>query len=202
MLYVRDKFSPNHRLEGTSYFFDFTGVDMPTMRPFIYVNRGLDHYGPFGKNPAPPGKRVHIGYINPSDEEWINPAWIYQVHTNRSWSASRWDIIPDDGLWTLFGPNETFYTYVESSDLDFRNTPLEHRYILSTLYNYNAEIHILAENEKLLWEGEGKTFIPFKRPYPQGYQGVWITVNACPGDMHVIISVNDSFSPSHLLEMD
>ena len=54
---------------------------------------------------------------------------------------------------------------VKTVNLNFRNTPLEHR--------YNMSIHISNPERCSLTQGERATLIPSKSPNPQGYQGIW-----------------------------
>ena len=78
---------------------------------------------------------------------------------------------------------ETLHTSVRSDSLDFRGTPLEHRYnpctqrrILKRLDMDKVGCYIhrlgrLAYRDRILWEG-GMTFVPFKRSTPVNHGSV------------------------------
>ena len=113
---------------------------------------------------------------------------------------------PPDELWWIPGKRGAFMTCVMVDNLNFSNTPLEHRYNLYT-HNTDPELKILARNEGLLWEGARKTFVPFKTPYPQGYQGVWMSLSLT-GRGQIpscrttgILSAHDEFTLGHVLEL-
>ena len=180
------------------------------MQPHVYIEHGTITYGPFGDSqPNNIDEILRIGYIDECHGDWRTPAIAYQTMTGvgGKWCPSRWETIPDDALWRARGLVDSFCMYVRVANLDFRNTPLEQMYNLSLqgmVLNGSermSELETLARNERLLWEGVHKTYIPFKKPHPQGYQGIWVNLREWPESICEIIYVHDRFSPTHLLEI-
>ena len=101
-------------------------------------------------------------------------------HDWSTWCASNWETVPHDDLWKMCGPNDRFLSLLQFYNLDFRGTPFEHRYneyVSRRKYWNSLRINIyltkLAEQERNVWGRHCEVFIPFKRPNPQGYQGMW-----------------------------
>ena len=153
------------------------------MKTIFYTSYDDKRHGPS----PPSGTLVFIGYIADSYKCWEDSEFIYHpLRGVGEWCVSEWETIPPDTLWGAREKELVFFTYVLSSNLDFRNTPLEHLY---------------GRDTSIPWEGPRKAFIPFKEPHPQGYQGVWASLEVWPKMMRKIISVYDTFSPDHVLEM-
>ena len=87
------------------------------------------------------------------------------------WCASKWAKTPTDTLWR--DQRDVLLTHVMHESLNFQNTPFEHRYNLIASYTYAAEQKLLASKEYRTWSRGFEAFIPFKKPHPEGYQGVW-----------------------------
>ena len=184
------------------------------MKTNLYVHRSRFDIVLFGDLPTVPDARTLVGYINVVGGD--NPSWLYQTDlVECRWCASQWDTIPPDSVWRIRGVFETLYTNVRSESLDFRNTPLEHRYNLSVRWkifkrfamnerslcsSYIYTLELLAHRERLLWK-DGTTFIPFKEINPQGYRGVWINTNIQYKAIDEVLTVRDSFEDGHRLEV-
>ena len=144
---------------------------------FLYKNRGVDTRFP--------------------------EAFVYQVGMERFKCVSRWDTIPNAALWRAQGRHEWLHTHVLTSNMNFLNTPLEHRYKQSIHRGVpDPQLNLLAQNERLMWEGTRKCFILFKSPHPQGYQGVWVHLDGQPLPIWWgAIPVVDQFNSVHVLEV-
>ena len=173
------------------------------MKPCIHVERSGRCYGHFGDSPpSHKNKNILVGCLYHLREDGICRVDVYQAGRG-DWCASLWDTIPPDELWRVRGYRETLFVRVTSANLCWRNTPLEHRYNLHLGDGARfSELEILAKKERLMWEGKRKTFIPFKNPHPQGYQGVWMKLEVWPVRIHEVFHVRDRFSPDHTLEME
>ena len=155
-----------------------------------------------------PGKCNHAGYVDVYDRgeswlDWPDTPDVYQVgmDPHDEWCCSKWARPPPDALWWVPGEKGILITQVSTANLNFHNTPLELRHTLSARED-DPTLKILAQNERLLWKGVRKTFIPFKRPHPQGYQGVWMCPNLEVGGLGEGIQVHDKFNSDHVLEID
>ena len=147
------------------------------------------------------GGAISVGVMYNHRRGWIPPVEVYQLGMNLDvWCCSRWETVPEDALWRARGHKEAFYTSVVGGNLDWRNTPLEHRYNLSITNGSSSELEILAYNEDMMW-GDGNTFIPFKEAHPQGYQGVLVSFDVWSRSNVTTLRVIDRFSPTHLLEL-
>ena len=114
------------------------------------------------------------------------------------WCASYWDEIPSDELRGYIGW-DMLLTYVIHSNLDFTNTPFQHRYNKYTVKPYYPQLGILAMMEENFWGVEAEAFIPFKNPQPSGYKGVWGNFNKVPRKCQGRIRVQDRFTHSNVL---
>ena len=120
------------------------------------------------RNPQPSDPRLEV-LMDLGGNSWL------------CWCASKFETIPHDELWTVCRWNEWFQSKVQFHNLDFRGTPFEHRHgeYISRRRRWKfrpvdmGNIVALAEQERNMWGIYFATFIPFKRPNPQGYQGVW-----------------------------
>ena len=133
---------------------------------------------------------------------WIIEHHVYQIgmyDIDEGWCCSNWIRPPPDALWQIREEMWMFMTYVTATNLNFSNTPLEHRYNLH-IHNTDPELKILAQNERQLWRGSRETFIPFKRPHPKGYQGLWMSPSLKVRGFCQIMEVRDTFTFGHALE--
>ena len=176
------------------------------MEPCLYVESDGVEYGPFGDKPSSEHGSYHseqIGLVDYGIDCYRDPAYVYQTLSVMEYClVSQWETIPVDELWWARGQKETFYTFVECGKLNFVNTPFEHN--LTFDRSGFGELKVLADRERILWHDDHKTFVPFKDPLPQGYQGVlgtfeWWVRQRCKS-VHSSIQVHDKFSPNHLLE--
>ena len=118
------------------------------------------------------------------------------------WCASSWETIPHDELWILCRPGEKFTSQVNICNLDFIGTPFEHRYneyVLTRKYwargcaYGTGSVGELAEQEGKTWGIHYEAFIPFKKPNPQGYQGVFGQFQIPLADAQLSMLVHDAF---------
>ena len=172
------------------------------MKPYLNVRRDSVDYGHFGDSP---GEGVHTrhssGYLYRYPDEWLIAAFVYQVGVEKFECASQWDTIPNNALWWAQGRHEWLHTHVLKSNLNFHNTPLEHRYNKSIHRGESdPQLNFLARNEHQMWMGSDKFFIPFKNPNPQGYQGVWASLDNRLISSWICMRVYDKHSPNHRLE--
>ena len=170
------------------------------MKPYLCVEGGSIDYGVFGDPPSQ-GRRTHSGYLHGGEDGWLRSTFTYQIGIEKFECASQWDTIPYDTLWRARGSHDIFITYVRKSNLNFRNTPLEHRhnkYLNRTKSDH--QLNRLASKEYQMWKGMDKAFIPFKTPNPQGYQGVWMSLDSWLISAGACLRVYDKYSPNHRLE--
>ena len=172
------------------------------MEPHIGIIHARTYTDLFG-NSESPGKRKFVGYVDVlhRHENWDGTPSVYQVGIENvgDWCVSEWCTIPSDALWWVPGNKGYLATHVITSNLNFINTPLEHRYNLS-VRTFDSKLLTLARNERVLWKGDRKTFIPFKRPHPQGYQGVWMSTDLKVRGFSRSVWVHDEFTSGHVLE--
>lgn len=163
-------------------------------------SRWVDENGNFAHldgESVPPGKCRYIGYIGAPN--YVQGVYQVGIDYGDDLCASQWVRPPPDELWWVPGKKGTLFMQVMPGNLNFSNTPLEHRRNLH-IHKCDPGLEILARNERLLWKGGSKTFIPFKLPYPQGYQGVWMNPSLDMEDIGWEIYVNDPFTSGHVLE--
>ena len=157
------------------------------MKPRLYVDRLAETL-------------EHVGWLDGNPPYWDTHSNVSQVETVGDWCASRWDYPPDDLLWWTRGTKETLFTYVMRENLNFQNTPFEHRYNLR-ISRPQTDLKILAKLEFDLWGAEYEAFVPFKNPHPQGYQGVWGDFNFWSEMAYRRLDVHDTFEPDHILKL-
>ena len=160
--------------------------------------------------------RTIIGYMKVTyrGEGLFAAPTIYQlgVGEHYRWCASEWSTIPPDPLWRVLGDDGVLVTKVRVFNLNFDNTPFEHQSrqnhhqdgptrCVGSQVPPNPALDILARNERHMWQGTGKTFIPFKRPHPKGYQGVWMKPCLDVRKISWDIYVYDDFTSGHALEV-
>lgn len=148
------------------------------MQPHLYIE--ID--GEFLSSPdSLPNCMECVGIIKSPRGDDGHISHIFQEFTNVPWCASSWDEIPSEDLWWARGEKGILFTHVLFTNLDFRNTPFEHRFNLYAVDLFQTrhgesgvhpELRRLAEMEAELWR-EHNSFVPFKEPNPQGYQGVY-----------------------------
>lgn len=149
------------------------------MKPYLRIESTHNNTVTY-VNPKPRGsnKRVHIGCLSDTIPKWSRVGIVHQLGFSVGWCVSLWETIPDT-LWWARGLKDIFFMCVHIRVLDFRNTAFEHRYNLFSYQDGEPNIRrggvleTLAEMEKLVWSRGHKEFVPFKRPHPQGYKGVW-----------------------------
>ena len=174
------------------------------MKPDLRLRGEGNLYTHLDGVPSPPENPERVGYVEEycTGKIWPDGKHIYQVGASKwgDWCCSQWEQPPPDELWLINGRMGVLFTYVKTDNLNFSNTPLELRHSLS-VHPDDPTLEILAQNERLLWRGARKTFIPFKRSYPQGYQGVWMNPYLMTSAIGSIIHVHDKFRPGHVLEI-
>ena len=157
---------------------------------------------PFGKRIN--GSKGYIGSLGrPTD---YTSAEVYQAGDLDGWCVSEWENVPD-GLWRARKTDDdVFHTFVQLHNLDFRNTPFEHRSKLCCVskrewWKMYTDYEALAEMEGLVW-GPVTAFVPFITPNPQGYLGVWGDFGESLKLFPPSLYVYDAFeSGTHLLEV-
>ena len=126
------------------------------------------------------------------------------------WCMSEWEVVIHDELWEMCGPAEDFVSKVQFRNLDFRGTPFEHRYNEYVFRRehgggrciYGECITKLAKRERKTWPPWCMTFVPFKKPNPQGYQGVWGRFGDPLGNRWSSLRVvNTYYSGRHVLKI-
>ena len=180
---------------GKSFFYPSTGKSY-TMKPVIYTKDHLGRYHFCGNEEeesfdVDPMILVDVGSLCIMDI-------IYQRVTEEwggAWCASYWDYPPKWGP----GYDADLYTYVDHNNLDFRGTPFELRYNAHFIPRHVKNIHRLAILEGEMWEG-CKSFVPFKNPLPDGYQGVWDDLSPWLGSGRRFMEVLNSGSSFELIE--
>lgn len=177
------------------------------MKPSLCVEHGNSSWGPFGAPPLGSDERMHVGYISNDIDYPNSPAHVYQAGMSRYWCASLWDHPPSRELWQSRSSRERLLTYVLCDNLNFHNTPFEHRFNLFDSWGDRPDLEILAKMEMKLWGWALESFIPFKRPLPGGYKGVWGDFGHWSGEMNSVTTntnalfVNDALEYGrHLLE--
>ena len=184
------------------------------MFPRVYLRSdGIEHklrgddWGTVGyickRYPHSPYARVSVsqGSVN-----WHSPDARLSVSQGsinwHNWCASNWVTIPHDDLWTVCTPDEALLSKVQVHNLDFIGTPFEHRYnefVFRRKYWSPYRIHgienisALAKRERETWGRYYETFVPFKKPNPQGYQGVWGNFDILLSSRWYTINVYDTF---------
>ena len=150
----------------------------------IYVRHLHTRYGPYaiGVPVDPPTAWTHdlgwcgwLGYLNHNLRDGAySRNYLHDLKPQYKdlWCASYWETIPVDELWRWLDQPRSLNTYTSLRKLDFRNTAFEHRSNLNDLEGGDA-LYQLADLERATWGDSHCEFIPFKRPHPQGYQGVW-----------------------------
>ena len=199
----------NHNFSGDQFleevqviFYSLHDRVSTPMEPNICIGHYRTYTDLSGKSVSP-RKHKHVGHMGSTPGGWdvwdIAPN-VYQLGIDdwEDWCCSHWARPPPDALWQVRGKEWTLFTRVMDTNLNFINTPLEHRHNLSIRRN-DLELKILAENERHLWKGSRNTFIPFKRPHPQGYQGVLMSPSLEVGDMGHSTYVYDDFTSGHVL---
>ena len=169
------------------------------MIPYIYIMRDEGRVGPFGEGSRPPGWMEPVGWVISHNSQME----LYQPMEERSkWCVSVWETIPPDTLWLGgIGVKSSVYTIARFSNLDFRGTPFEHRYLEHTC-RYNRELAQLALNEYCLWGPTCEAYVPFKNPQPSGYKGVYGNFGVRFTHDKPIVDVYDMFlSGNHVLRV-
>ena len=147
------------------------------MTPDIYIVSGHDGHGPFSEGyevglPQIPTTidQERCGYVGYIFTPGGITARVYQRGASKTLCASTWcSPLPTQ----VMSIGRRFHTSVLFSNLNFTNTPFEHRYNLIDPSNDSVEACRLARGELVLWGWNYECFIPFKTPYPHGYQGVY-----------------------------
>ena len=177
------------------------------MLPEVYLRSDGIEYQPRGDD------FDTVGHICKREEQlpYVRIRVLQDSVNWRNRCASNWITIPHDELWTLCRPGEEFLSKVQVRNLDFRGTPFEHRHneyafrrqfwILSCMDN-SGDVVWLSEQERNIWGAHFETFVPFKRPNPQGYQGVWGDFDCALTDLWSSLYVYDTFdSGIHALKV-
>ena len=121
-----------------------------------------------------------------------------------NWCASNWETIPVDELWQWMGRPRSLSTHTFLRRLDFRNTAFELRFNLNDRMGGGVTpLYQLADLERATWGDSYCEFIPFKRPHPQGYKGVWGNFDTLLKNLMAdCFPVNDVFeSGVHILKL-
>lgn len=172
------------------------------MNTFIYVERNEQPPLTFGEIPPDSNMHTLVGYAIDNHRRDIPISLVFQVGggVRYTWCASIWSHPPADELWGALGEDTVLFTGVERVNLNFHNTPLEHRHNLyaQKCWHRSSELVVLAQNEIETW-GDGKAFIPFKTPQPSGYQGVWLFYDTSESEIRETLVVMDRFLTSHRL---
>ena len=184
-----------------------------SMKGGFYVKFEGKHYGPFGDVPIRPGEMCsRIGYLDTNFSWMARMPKVYQLGVREGkLCASRWETIPPDTLWNARGKMEIFFTHAQFDNLDFRNTPFEHRAnLIADRSGKPPELVILSQKELKLWGENMIAFIPFRNPHPQGYRGISgnfdivtdLVISSDDDNICKDLFVCDEFrSGHHLLEM-
>ena len=147
------------------------------MKPYLYTVSDNVRRGPFSEGcevglPQIPANiyQERCGYVGYIFTPGGITTWLYQRGASETWCASTWcSPLPK----RVMSIGRRFNTAVLLSNLNFTNTAFEHRYNLIDPSNDSTEACELASDELSLWGWDYEDFVPFKAPYPHGYQGVY-----------------------------
>lgn len=142
---------------------------MDGLQYYVRIKRdGVLSYFPFGDEPMPPVRELFImGYLCPPHGPYYMD--FPTVHTNHRFlcvsqlgrTVPTYKEFPDYHFEAI-----TFHHF-----LDFSNTAFE----FMKLHHFTGCQPLLSELEAAAWNPNYRGFIPFRNPYPLGYQGVYGT---------------------------
>ena len=171
------------------------------MDPILYIDQDDISYGP----PIPSRAELEtVGFLDPLHKPYLPRVNILQKASGVRWCASLWTQRPHKSLWKVSETHNVLFTFVDHESMEFANSIFEHRYN-NFIQGYRMHrLQSLADIEAMMWGPDRETFIPFKKRFPQGYQGVWGDFSgwlAGAWSYHPFATVHDKCSPTHRLEM-